>query len=192
MVIVMGIINKIRTFAYSTTILYLLVGLLMLLNPSFVANAFNYIIGILIMIYGLMYIINLYNDRDKMMFNKFNFLAGLVCIVFGLYLILNPTLLQSLIPFCCGVILFMDSVYQLRNGFKLKNYQYKYWYINIIVGLIYILAGGLIIVYSKQVNELIIRIIGGIFIFDAIMDLYTFLTVRKFVRDVKKIVTKEE
>ena len=82
------VLKKFKSSNYAVSIVYIIVGLIMLLNPSFIGNAVNYILGILIIIYGLIYSINVYQEKEAV-FNKFDLLAGVICISFGIFLIVN-------------------------------------------------------------------------------------------------------
>lgn len=191
----MNVLKKIKSYYFAVSILYIVIGLIMLLNPKFVCDAVNYIIGSLVMLYGIVYLVSLYQQREFELLNKFNFLAGVMCISFGVFLILNSSVLMSLIPFCAGVIIFIDAIYQLRHSLSLKQLDNKYWYINLIVGIFFLLFAIFIMARSENITQLLIRFIGGTLIFDAIMDFYTYFALRKFNKNknnLKVIEMKEE
>lgn len=172
-------LKKLRASSYAVSIVYILVGLIMLLNPNFISDAVNYVIGVLVIIYGLVYSISLYQKKDVGMYSKFDFLAGIICISFGLFLIVNPDLLVSLIPFCTGVIIFMDAISFIYNSIRLRRFGYKSWIINLVIGLIFLTFSIYIIVNAKNISYLLIRFIGGFLIVDAILDFFTVLRLRK-------------
>ena len=181
----MNIIKKFKTYSFAVSILYIVIGLIMLLNPRFVCDAVNYIIGSLVMLYGIIYLINLYQQKEYELFNKFNFLAGVMCISFGVFLILNSNVLMSLIPFCSGVIIFIDAIYQIRNSISLKNFGTKHWWINLVIGLLFLGFAIFIMVKSENISHLVIQFIGAILIIDAIMDFYTYFMIKKYSKDMK-------
>ena len=175
----METLRKFRASSYAVSIVYIIVGLIMLLNPSFISDAVNYVIGVLVIIYGLIYSVSLYQKKDTEIYGKFDFLAGIICISFGLFLILNPDVLVSLIPFCTGVIIFMDAIRFVVNSIKLKKLNYKSWIINLIVGLIFLTFAIYIIINAKNISYLLIRFIGGFLIVDAILDFFTIIRLRQ-------------
>ena len=182
----MSIFKKLKSYYFAVSIIYIVIGLIMLLNPKFICDAVNYIIGALVMLYGIIYLISLYQKREYELLNKFNFLAGVMCISFGVFLILNSSVLMSLIPFCSGVIIFIDAVYQIRNSLTLKQMENKYWWINLVVGSVFLIFAVFVMVKSEDISHLLIRFIGGTLIIDAIMDFYTYFALKK----VSKTVTK--
>ena len=182
----MSILKKLKSYYFAVSIIYIVIGLIMLLNPKFICDAVNYIIGALVMLYGIVYLISLYQKREYELLNKFNFLAGVMCISFGIFLILNSSVLMSLIPFCSGVIIFIDSVYQIRNSINLKQMENKYWWINLVVGISFLIFAIFVMVKSENITHLLIRFIGGTLIIDAIMDFYTYFALRKANRTSEK------
>lgn len=184
----METLRKFKASSYAVSIVYIIAGLIMLLNPGFISDAVNYVIGGLVIIYGVIYSISLYQKREIEMYGKFDFLAGIICISFGLFLILNPDTLGSLIPFCAGVIILMDAIRFIINSFKLKKLGFRSWIINLIVGLIFLGFSIFIIIKAKEISLLLIRFIGAFLIVDAIVDFFTELRFR--IRE-KKVVKQE-
>ena len=175
----MEVINKLKRSAYFVSIIYIIIGLIMLLNPSFVRNAVNYIMGIIAILYGLVYLISMYQKRDVELFSKFDLLGGILCISFGLFLIVNPEVLFSLIPFCAGVIIFMDSITLIYQSISLKRLDISKWWINLVISLIFLVFSIYIIVNAKEISDLLIRIIGAFLILDAITDFIITLILSK-------------
>lgn len=182
----MEVLKRFRASSYAVSIVYIIVGLIMLLNPSFISDAVNYVIGVLVIIYGLIYSISLYQKREIEMYGKFDFLAGIICISFGLFLILNPDTLGSLIPFCAGVIILMDAIRFIINSIRLKKLEFKSWIINLIVGLIFLGFAIAIIVKAKDISFLLIRFIGAFLIIDAVLDFFTEIRFRKLEKKKEK------
>lgn len=175
----MDVLRKFKASSYAVSIVYIIVGLIMLLNPSFISNAVNYVIGVLVIIYGVFYTVSLYQKKDSGLYSKFDFLAGIICISFGLFLILNPDILVSLIPFCTGVVLFMDAISFIVNSFSLKKLGSKTWVVNLVIGIIFLGFSMYIIFTAKSITLLLIRFIGAFLIVDALLDFLTVLRLNK-------------
>ena len=164
----------------------------MLLNPLFVRNAVNYIMGVVAILYGLVYIISMYQKRDIEFFSKFNLLGGILCISFGLFLIVNPEVLFSLIPFCAGVIIFMDSITLIYQSISLKRLNVSKWWINLIISLIFLSFSIYIIVNAKEISDILIRIIGAFLILDAVTDFIITLVLSKKMGKIENKIRESE
>lgn len=168
----MEMLRKFRASSYAVSIVYIIVGIIMLLNPSFVSHAVNYVIGGLVIIYGLIYSVSLYQKGSGELHGSFDFLAGVICISFGLFLIVYPEVLFSLIPFCTGVIIFMDAVRFVFNSITMRKVGFSLWKLYIIIGLVFLAFAIVVIVNAKDISLLLIRIIGGFLIVDALLDVF--------------------
>jgi len=191
----MEVLKKLKRSAYFVSIVYIIIGLIMLLNPTFVRNAVNYIMGVIAILYGLVYSISLYQKKGTELYSKFDLLGGILCISFGLFLIVNPDILVSLIPFCAGVILFMDAITMVERSRRLKKLGFIRWWINLTFSLAFLCFAVFIVVNAKNISDLLIRIIGGFLIIDALDDFIITMILSKKVeeeiREVKVIETKE-
>ena len=182
----MDTLRKFKASSYAVSIIYIIVGIIMLSNPNFVNDAVNYVIGALIIIYGIIYSVSLYQKRDIEIYGKFDFVAGIMCISFGLFLIVYPDILVALIPFCTGIIILMDAIRFIVNSFKLKKLGYGSWIINFIVGLVFLGFSIFIILKAKDISLLLLRFIGAFLIIDAVLDFFTEVRFRKMEKKAKK------
>lgn len=180
----MDTLKKFKSSAYAVSIVYVIVGVIMLLNPSFIGSAVNYILGVLVIIYGLIYSVSVYQKREGA-FDKFDLLAGVICISFGIFLIINKDVLLSLVPFCMGIIILMDAITGIIKSVRLKKIGLTRWYIILIVNLIFLAFAVYIIVNANDITELLIRFIGGFLIVDALMDFFLSIRYSKNKEDVE-------
>lgn len=188
----MEVIKKLKRSAYFVSLIYIIIGLIMLLNPIFVRNAVNYIMGVFAILYGFVYIISLYQKRNTELFSKFDLLGGILCISFGLFLIVNPNILFSLIPFCAGVIIFMDSITLIYQSISLKRLDVSKWWINLIISLTFLIFAIYIIVNANAITDLLIRIIGLFLILDAVTDFVITLIISKKIARTKEYIDSNE
>ena len=175
----METLRKFKASSYAVSIIYIIVGLIMLLNPDFVSSAVSYVIGALMVVYGIIYSISLYQKREIEIYGKFDFIAGIMCISFGLFLIFNPNILNALLPFCTGIILLMDAIRFIISGIKLKKFGFRIWCVNFVIGFIFLGFSIFIIAKSQEISLLILRFIGASLVIDAVLDFVTEICYRK-------------
>ena len=175
----MELLKKFKKSFYAVSVIYIFIGLIMILNPNFVSDAVNYVIGSLVILYGLVYVISIYQKKEYEEYGKFDLLAGVLCISFGLFLIVHKDVLVSLIPFCLGVIILIDAISGIIRGFTFKKVGVKNWWITLLINVLFLGFAIYIIIMAKDITELFIRIIGGVLVFDAILDLITSIILNK-------------
>ena len=172
------------------SLVYIIVGIIMVLNPKFVTDAINYVIGGLVILVGVIFVIKLLQDKDFKQFSKIELLISLLCIGLGLFIMFNSNLLTSILPLAAGVLIFLDSISQMMKSFKLKKNKAKLWYINLIVGLIFFGFSLYIILNAMNVTYLVIRLIGIVLIIDAVFEFYTSFKLKEYDNNVKVIETE--
>ena len=172
------------------SLVYILAGIIMLVNPKFVCDAVNYIIGGLIIVFGVIFVIRLFQDKDIKQFSKIELLIVFLCIGLGLYFIFNSTLLSSILPIAAGILILLDSISQIMKAFRLKKNKLSYWYINGIVGLVFLAFSIYIIINANSVTYLIVRLIGLVLIIDAIFEFYTSFRLKEYDNSVKVLDTE--
>lgn len=171
-------------------LIYIIIGILMFANPKFVCDAVNYIIGALIIVFGIIFVVKLLQNKAIRELSKIELLIAFLCLGLGLYLIFNSNLLVSLLPICAGILIFLDAVSQIMKGFRLKKANLKYWYLNLIIGLIFMIFAIYIVVNATSVSYLVVRLIGLVLIIDGIFEIYTYFRLREYNDSVSVIETE--
>lgn len=188
----MEIVKKLENYSLLVSLLYVMMGIIMIMNPKFVCDAVNYIVGSLVILYGVIYMIKFFSKNSFNNLSKFNLLAGLLSIVFGLYILFNPTLLLSIIPFVTGMLVILDGFGKLKNAIDFKSYGYIRWWVGIIFAVLFIGLGAFMLFKSFAVTELVVRIIGGLLILDAISDIWSYFCYRKYSKKIAKSFNETE
>ena len=187
----MEIMKKIKTYTLFVTILYVIMGLIMLLNPQFILDAVNYIVGIFVLLYGIIYIIKFFGRGAFDTLSKFSLLPGILCILFGIYILINPTLLSSIIPLLAGILLLVDGFGKLKDALSFKKSGYLKWWIGLLIAIIFFGLGIFMIVKALNVSKIVVQIIGAVLIVDAITDIWSYFCYKKYPPAKKQELKKE-
>lgn len=183
--------EKIKNYDSLMILIYIIVGLIMLINPKFISDAINYILGSIIIVFGIVFLFKLLQTKEFKELSKLELLIALLCVAFGLFLIFNSAAVLSILPIAFGIIILLDAVLLIVDGLKLKKYKDKYWYISAIIGLIFLIFAVYIIVNSTKISYLIIRIIGGVLLVDGIIDFLSSARIKKYTKNMLVIDVKD-
>lgn len=178
-------------YAVSMAIIYVVIGILMLVSPKFICDAVNYIIGAFIIIVGLTYLFKLLQDKNIREFSKLELLIGFFAIGFGIFLIINSNLLVSILPLAAGIIILIDALSQISSGFKLKKCGNKTWYINILVGVLFLSFAIFVIINAKETSYLIVKLIGAVLMLDGLFEMINFLRMKPYEQTSVKVIEAE-
>lgn len=169
----MKVIEKVKTFNYFLPIVYFILGLLMVIFPGTVNDIINYIIGGLLMLFGIDYIVRYLSNNKVTTYSKYSLTVGIVPIICGVFLICNPEVLVSIIPFVAGMIILMDAFEKLKHAVDLKKMKYDEWWVDLIVSILFIVFGIVVIMNPFDAAKLLIRILGIFFLLDCFIDVWT-------------------
>ena len=191
----MKLINKVKSFSYFLPIVYFVLGLLMIILPGTVNDIINYIIGGLIILFGIDYIVRYLGNNKVTTYSKYSLTVGIVPIICGVFLICNPEVLLSIIPFVAGMIILMDAFEKMKHAIDLKKLSCDEWWIDLVVSIIFIVFGLVVIINPFGAAKLLIRILGIFFLVDCFIDVWTNFSFEKIKiknGDDKKIVVVDE
>lgn len=169
----MKVIEKVKTFNYFLSIVYFILGLLMVIFPGTVNDIINYIIGGLLMLFGIDYIVRYLSNNKVTTYSKYSLTVGIVPIICGVFLICNPEVLVSIIPFVAGMIILMDAFEKLKHAIDLKKMKYDEWWVDLVVSILFIVFGIVVIMNPFDAAKLLIRILGIFFLIDCFIDVWT-------------------
>ncbi len=169
----MKVIEKVKTFNYFLPIVYFILGLLMVIFPGTVNDIINYIIGGLLMLFGIDYIVRYLSNNKVTTYSKYSLTVGIVPIICGVFLICNPEVLVSIIPFVAGMIILMDAFEKLKHAVDLKKMKYDEWWVDLVVSILFIVFGIVVIMNPFDAAKLLIRILGIFFLIDCFIDVWT-------------------
>lgn len=169
----MKVIEKVKGFNYFLPIVYFILGLLMVIFPGTVNDIINYIIGGLLMLFGIDYIVRYLSNNKVTTYSKYSLTVGIVPIICRVFLICNPEVLVSIIPFVAGMIILMDAFEKLKHAIDLKKMNYDEWWVDLVVAILFIVFGIIVIMNPFDAAKLLIRILGIFFLVDCFIDVWT-------------------
>jgi len=184
-----NIINKSYSVSIYSSIMLLLIGLLLFINPGLVVSVISYIIGFFLMAIGISQIIKYYQNRENTAMAAYLFI-GIVVSVIGFILILKPTLIATIIPVIVGIFMLMNSIEKITLSISLKEQSDK-WYITFIFGILTLVLSIFLILNPLTGSLIVTELLGIILIVYSVLDLVEKFAIKKKLKSVKKEVSKE-
>ena len=116
----MEILKRIKNMLAVNAILYTILGIVMIIAPGFVSDFICYLIGVLILVFGISMIITFINENYTA-YAKGMLVLGLIASILGVYIILKPSFFMSIIPFMAGILILVESIDKFKHSFELKK-----------------------------------------------------------------------
>lgn len=167
-----------------SSILFIIVGILLFIDPSGFVKSVSYLIGILLMTAGINNVFKFVKNPETSI-SKAILTVGIILILIGLFLIIKPTFIGSIVPSVLGVCLIISSIEKLMYLKYLNDQNTDSYIISMIFGIV-VLVVGLFLLFNPFSTTLIItQIIGVIIIIYATTDLIEKIRFKKGIKKEK-------
>lgn len=160
-----------REFIYSGAA-FVVLGVLMCLRPVGTAGVMCVIAGIALMVSGVMKAAAYFRKREYNLMPRMDFAGAALQAVVGLLLVIRPTVFIELVPFILGMMILVNSVFQVQTAMELKRIGYGSWWHHLAAGLV-CGAVALVMMFDPFGSYRVIAVVMGLaFIVDGAADLW--------------------
>ncbi len=168
-----------KNFSVIGSLLYLVLGIIMIVFPKNISNILCYFIGSVIIIYGIVNITTYSKIIEKNSLSKVLLIIAIACILFGLFILAKPETFASIIPFVTGIYMLLLSISKLGEALDLRRQNYSKWWM-VLLFFIELFVFSLILIFNPfSAIELTIEFIGLIFIINSLSDIWTYMVLKK-------------
>ena len=142
-------------------IIYLVLGLLLMFRSNQVVELLFYVLGIIVIIYGIKSFVLYYQNKEIVQYKNINLTIAVVSIIIGVLLIVLSGVLETSIRYVLGFFFIFMGVSRLLTSISFNNYKNFSTISNIVL-----IALG---IYSIFFSNAVLVIIGVILVINAII-----------------------
>ena len=142
-------------------IIYLVLGLLLMFRSNEVVELLFYILGIIIIIYGIKSFVVYYQNKDVVQYKNINLTIAIASVIIGVLMIVLSGVLEASIRYVLGFFFIFMGVSRILTSISFNNYKNFSTLSNIIL-----IALG---IYSIFFSNAVLVIIGVILVINAII-----------------------
>lgn len=168
------------------SILYLLLGIVLLVWPTLVMDIISYAFGAILLLYGLFAIVGFYRSEDRRGGAFLGLFLGIVAAAVGAIMVLYPPLIQSIIPVILGLYIAIDGLLSVKRTLELHRMDYARWNVNLILSLVSAGLGIFIVFHPLLTQASLFRVIGVVLIYAGGSDLWTLLQLSRWTKEYRK------
>lgn len=144
-----------------TPIIYLILGIILAFRSNEAIQLLFYVIGILVIVFGVKSLIDYYKNKNMVQFKNVNLTIAIVSIILGVLLIILSETLEISIRYILGFFLIYMGISRLLTSISFNNY--KNW--STVSNILLILLG----LYSIFISNAILVFVGWILIINAVI-----------------------
>ena len=168
------------------SILYLVLGLVLLIWPAASSLALCRLLGAALLLYGRFNLVGFFLRDSGMGAFRLELFLGVVATGVGIFFLVQPRLVLSFLPIVMGVYAVIDSAVVLKRTLELYRMEYHRWWLSLVLALVGIVLGLVLVFRPFAVTTTFFRLVGVVFLYLGISDFWSLWRVTSLVRDLRK------
>ena len=190
------IFKKVFRMSLVSSVLFLIFGILLIVQTESVIKTISIFIGAILLIIGIFPIANYFRNRTQSFLSSAGLLYGIFSAVAGILLMINNKFLATIIPVLTGVWMIINSVNKIQLSMELRDQKITSWLISFIFAIVILVAGALLIINPFNGAVLLSKTVGIIIVIYSVLDIVDSIFIRtkakEFVKSNKNIVIIDE
>lgn len=165
--------NKIFNVSVITSVIILVLGIFLFIQPDTIIHMISIILGGIILIPGITSLIDYLKNKYQP-----SLISGVITTIIGLILIVNTTLVASILPFILGIYFVVNGINRLQYALQLKK-QTIHYSTSLVFSILIIICGILFIMNPFGGALVITKVMGIFMILYAVLDLSNTIYIKK-------------
>ena len=183
-------IKKMNITSIIFSLLFLILGILLLCRPADALNIVSYSLGGMLIIWGVIQMIQFFIKKDSQNFFDLSFVVGIFVSIFGVIILLKPRIISDIIPLMLGIWMIINGVtklaYSLTINKKSKSLS------TIVISIAIIVVGLLLVINPFAGAEILTQLIGISMIIYSILDLVGAIFIKKTAKEVNVLLDSKD
>lgn len=167
-------------------VLYVGLGMVLLFWPDTTLTVLCYLFGGILLAYGIITILSFFVHDSALGPFRLELVLGITAAAIGILFLIQPVFILSIVPVILGVYIAVDSLVNLKRALELYRLEYPRWWVSLSLSLLGVALGAVILFYPFQTQLLLFRVIGGVFAYTGLSDLWALLKVSRLTRELRK------
>lgn len=163
-------LKSIRNSLVITSVLYIVMGVILMVFPDTALSLSCTIIGAVTLIYGAVRVVSYFRDGGTYS-NRFDLFIGVVLAALGVFLLVCPQFIVSLIPIALGIYILVDSFTAMKKALDMKALGFEKWWASFLVAVVLAAFGVVMICRPFSTMSTLVVFIGVSFVFDGVYTL---------------------
>lgn len=168
-------------------LLYIALGVVLLVWPDTTSSVICYAIGGILLIHGAVSILGFLLSKEKTAALALQLIVGVAAAALGVVFLTQPRFILSILPVLMGLFIIVVSLISIRRSFELHRCRYQRWWVALLLALGSTGLGALILFHPYMAAETVIMLIGVVFLYLGICDLWAIWTVSRAAKELKRL-----
>ena len=184
-------IKRAKSAYIAVSVIMVILGTVLMLNPGLSMLTLCYLIGGLMVIFGITRLVGYFSkDLFRLAF-QFDLALGIFCMLAGIVILVHPNNIMKLLPVIIGLFVTIDGVFKMQTAIDSKRFGLKRWYAILVLAAVTCVFGLLLIIDPFAGGKALMIFFGATMMIDGIQNLCVVLYTVKTVNGIRKDVERE-
>ncbi|MBP5288736.1 MAG: DUF308 domain-containing protein [Clostridia bacterium] len=163
-----------KTWVLITALAGIALGLIMILNPHGFGTVVCYVMGGLLVLFGVASMVQVFRAEAKSL--QFGgMIPGVLALALGLAFFFQRDTMMSILWFLVGVILLIDAVYKLEHAFTMRTASITFWWISMLDAILTLVMAVVVMIRPLDAENGMIILGGAMVLVNGLFDLSEFI-----------------
>lgn len=180
-------INEYINLSIILSVLFMIVGILLIVWPKASLDTFAYVIGTIMIIYGIYSFIDSFSINPALCL--FQMTNSILSFLLGICVFLNPSIFESILPIALGIFFIISGAFSSRISFIIKDIDNSY-ILSLFTSILMIICGVVLIINPGNTALVITTLIGIILIVYSVSAMVDMFVFKSRVKEIDKYFSK--
>ncbi len=171
----MRLFQGMRGSIFLFSIIYVLIGIVLLIVSDAPMLAVSYIFSVLLILTGIVLVMYYIGREVQPEQESYDLVAGILSVSAGVYLMIHAKLLTPWIPAVMGLLVIVSGIITFQNSLDMRRLKQVFWGPVFLVSLAGMALGFLILYYPFEKTSNQLRVIGASLLLSGGIDVVTTL-----------------
>ena len=162
-------VKKMSITSVIFSLLFIFTGIFLLLKPETAINIVCYVLGVILVLWGVVSVIQFFSDKNSTSYLSLSFIFGAFVFIFGIIILIKPSIIASIVPLLLGVWMVINGVTKL--SYSLSIYKASKNILSVVGSILIVIFGITLIFNPFEGAKGLTQIIGIALIVYSVLDL---------------------
>ena len=158
-------------------------GLVLIIFPSFSAEAFGVGAGIMMIVFGAVRLVGFFSHDLYRLAFQYDLPFGILLAALGVVFLLHPQSLVSLISISLGLYIMADGLFKIQIALEAKRFGIGQWWLIMVLALITGVLGLVLLLNPADGSRLIMILLGISLLSEGVLNFSTVITAVKIIKN---------
>lgn len=178
-----AVLRHIKWSMILAALAYVVLGAVLLAWPDATSVALCTLLGAVLVGYGVFQVVSFFWKGDgSWSWAVIDLLVGICALALGVFALMRPQAVLSVFPIALGAVVIVDSCVSLKRALQLRELGMTRWWVVCLLAVATALFGIVVVFRPFASLTVLVRIIGGVLVYEGLADLVTVIHVARYTK----------